>query len=145
MSKALLSKQLDARLATLEEHLRAENNHDLDAIMKTYGQTAVVVINSHVFGYPDSIRAFHDKFGFGRRGSFSSLRVREKQRYICDDAIILEATLSGKHVDKWQGVDAKGRDFEIPVCTIYTFDEEGKLAGEHVYFDTQLLTKQLRS
>lgn len=145
MSNALSSKQLEARLANLEEHLRAENYHDLDAIMETYGQTARVVINGHVFGHPDSIRAFHDKFGFGQHGSFTSLRIREERRYICEDAIILEATLSGKHVDKWQGIDATGQDFAVAVCTIYTFDEEGKLAGEHIYFDTQLLLKQLRN
>jgi hypothetical protein len=145
MPDALSPEQKAARLASLEKHLDAENNHDVDGIMKTYGQNPVVVINSYTFEHPQGIRSFHEKFGFGQCGSFTNLRVQERQRYTCDDAIILEATLSGKHTATWQGIAATGRDFEIPVCTIYTFDEEGKLAGEHVYFDSSMLISQLRS
>ncbi|MCA1567751.1 MAG: ester cyclase [Acidobacteria bacterium] len=145
MSETLSSKQMEARLANLEKHLRAENDHDLDGIMETYGQKPRVVINKYIFEDLDSIRAFHDTFGFGRHGSFSTLRVREKRRFICDDAIVVEATLSGKHVNIWQGITATGREFEVPACTIYIFDEEGKLADERVYFDNQLIIRQLRN
>ena len=145
MSETLPSKQIEARLVNLEKHLRAENNHDLDGIMETYGQKPRVVINNHTFEDLDSIRTFHDKFGFGRHGSFSTLRVTETRRYVCDDAVVVEATLSGKHVNAWQGIAATGREFEVPVCTIYTFDEEGKLADERVYFDNQLIIKHLRN
>ncbi|HEX8174144.1 MAG TPA: nuclear transport factor 2 family protein [Pyrinomonadaceae bacterium] len=145
MPDALSPKQKAARLANLEEHLDAENAHDLARIMKTYGQNPVVVINGNTFNHLQAIHAFHEKFGFGQHGSFTNLRVQEKQRYICDDAIILEAILSGKQMAAWQGIASTGRDFEIPVCTVYTFDEDGKLAGERVYFDSALLISQLRS
>jgi SnoaL-like polyketide cyclase len=51
--------------------------------------------------------------------------------------------LSGKHTGDWQGIQATGRGFEIPACAIFTFDEDGRLAGERVYFDMALLLKQI--
>lgn len=51
--------------------------------------------------------------------------------------------MRGRHTGTWQGIASTGRDFEVAVCTVYKFDEDGKLAGEHVYFDTGSLLKQL--
>ena len=144
MSKELAQgERLKARIDLLEEHLRAENDHDLDAIMETFGGTARLVLNGYSFGDADGIRALHRDFGFAEDGGFSDLRVDERRRYIDASAIIMEQTLSGKHTGTWQGIAASGREFRIPVCTIYTFDEEDKIVGENVYFDRALLLKQL--
>lgn len=135
--------QLKTRAALLEEHLRAENEHDLEAIMETFGQGAVMILNGYTFEDHNGIRALHEEFGFNDNGGFSDLRVEVRRRHNATDAIILEQTLSGRHTGTWQGYGATGRSFKVAVCTVYTFDEEGKIVGENAYFDRAFLLKQL--
>jgi len=134
---------LKARVKCLNEHLEAENNYDLEGIMRTFEQNASVTINGNAFRGPESIRKFHERLGFDQNGGFSNLSVGERRRYVHDEAIIIEQTLSGIHTGTWQGIAATGRSFEVPVCTVYTFGKENKLAGESVYFDSALLLRQL--
>lgn len=143
MSRTLNEDRLRTRVQLLEEHLRAENAHDMDGIMETFGQGARLVLNGYTFGDHDRIRALHEDLGFGERGGFSDLKVEERRRYVADDAIILEQTLSGTHTGTWQGVEATARSFKVAVCTVYSFDEDGKLASENAYFDGAYLLKQL--
>jgi steroid delta-isomerase-like uncharacterized protein len=143
MSKAWSEDQLMTRVGLLEEHLRAENAHDLEAIMETFGQGAIMILNGYTFEDHKGIRSLHEEFGFNDNGGFSDLRIEVKQRHIASDAIVLEQTLSGRHTGTWQGYPATGRSFKVAVCTVYTFDEEGKLAGENAYFDRAFLLKQL--
>jgi hypothetical protein len=132
---------VDERL--LDEHLRAENVHDLEAIMATYGNSPVVVIGAQTFSGHDAIRTFHARFGFGGEGSFSNVAVEERHRHRTAEAIVIEQTLRGVHTGPWQKLAPTGRSFAVPVCTVYTFDEHGLLAGERVYLDAALLRKQL--
>jgi len=142
MQKILTDDQ-KKRVSLLEEHLRAENAHDLVGIMKTFAHGATLVLNGYAFDDHERIRALHEDLGFSERGGFSDLRIDERRRYIADNAIILEQTLSGTHTGTWQGVAATGRSFQVAVCTVYIFDEEGKLSGENAYFDQSHLLKQL--
>jgi predicted ester cyclase len=135
--------QLQTRLRGLEEHLQAENAHDVNAIMKTFAHNGVLVFNGLPLSDHDHIRALHEGLGFSEQGGFSDLRIEEKQRYVSDAAIILEQLVSGTHTGEWQGLAATGRKMQVAVCTVYKFDEEGKLVSENVYFDTGSLLKQL--
>ncbi|HEY6186685.1 MAG TPA: ester cyclase [Pyrinomonadaceae bacterium] len=143
MSKTLTHEGASVQVNLLEEHLRAENAHDLDAIMKTFAEDARLILNGYTFGGHDVIRALHHDLGFGGDGGFSELRVEERHRYVTSEAVIIEQTLSGRHTGTWQGIEASGITFKIAVCTIYTFDEEGRIVGENVYFDRALLLEQL--
>jgi SnoaL-like polyketide cyclase len=145
MSDSLTKEQLAARLRLLNEHLEAENRHDIEAIMETYEQDPEVVVNGKAFRGLSPIRKFHERLGFGPDGGFSELHVGERHRYTHDEAVVIEQTLSGKHTSAWQGLAASGRSFSIPVCTVYTFGEQNKLACERVYFDSALLLKQLEA
>jgi SnoaL-like polyketide cyclase len=135
--------KLKARIQLLNEHLEAERKYDIEGLMLTYEQDASVIINGNVFRSPENIRKFHERLGFSQNGGFSKLRVGERQRYVHEETIIIEQTLSGTHTGTWQGITATGRSFEVPVCTVYTFGKENKLAGETVYFDSALLLRQL--
>lgn len=135
--------KLKARIDLLNEHLEAEKRYDIETIMLTFETDATVSINGHVFSGHESIRKFHERLGFNQQGGFSSLSVGERQRYVHDEAIIIEQTLSGIHTGTWQGIAATRRSFEVPVCTVYTFGRENKLSGERVYFDSALLLRQL--
>jgi hypothetical protein len=135
--------QSEARIKLLNEHLDAEKRYDIEGIMRTFEQDATVLINGHVFSGHESIRKFHERLGFDQNGGFSNLSVGERHRYIHDEAIIIEQTLSGVHTGTWQGLAATRLGFEVPVCTVYTFGKKNKLAGESVYFDSALLLRQL--
>jgi hypothetical protein len=129
--------------ALLDEHLAAENAHDLDRIMATYGPSPVIHLNGRAIEGDVAIREFHRSFGFGGEGSFSEVHVAERTRYRAANAIVIEQTLSGVHRGTWMKIAATQRRVEVAVCTIYLFDESGKLAAEHVYFDAGWLERQL--
>ena len=143
MTTTLNQDQVEARLRIVEEHMRAENDHDVEGIMRTFGENPTFVLNGNTFTGQDSIRAMYEDFGFGRRGGFANIHVEVSRRHISDDAVILEATLSGEHTNTWQGIPATGRKVEVPLCAVFTFDREGKLAGERVYLDGALLLTQV--
>jgi steroid delta-isomerase-like uncharacterized protein len=134
---------IDARIKLVEEHIRAENSHEVDAIMATFGKEPRFVLNGTSIEGSDGIRAFYQGFGFEDAGSFSNVKVEVEKRHISDDSIILEVKLSGTHTAEWQGIAATNKSFEIPLCAVITFDDEGKMAGERVYLDTSLLLRQL--
>ena len=143
MSETVSNDLLQARTECLDEHLRAENRHDVDAIMNTFAHNGVLIFNGVSIADRDRIRALHEELGFGEGGGFSDLTIEEKERYVSDRAIILEQVVRGRHTGLWQGVPATGRKVELAVSTVYKFDEEGKLSSENVYFDTGGLLKQL--
>ena len=91
----------EARARMLEEHLRAENAHDVGRIMNTFSQSAKFTLNGNTYGGHNLIRIAHERFGFSEGGSFSDLRIAEQRRYASDSAIILEQTVSGKHTGTW--------------------------------------------
>ncbi len=143
MATMLNQARMEARLRVVEEHIRAENAGDLNGIMGTFGQRPSFVLNGDTLSGEESIRAFYEGFGFGGRGGFTDIQVDERQRHVTDEVVILEVIVSGKHTDTWQGIPASGRSFEVPLCAVFLFDGEGKLAGERVYMDGGLLLKQL--
>jgi steroid delta-isomerase-like uncharacterized protein len=143
MSTAANQLDHDARIKLVEEHLRAENAHDVDAIMATFGQQPFFQLNATALDGAETIRSMYGGFGFGEQGSFSNLKAEMKKQHVADDTIITEVRLSGKHTDTWQGIPATGREFEIPLIAIFEFDSDGKLAAERVYFDGALMLQQL--
>ena len=143
MATKLNQTQIDARLRIVDEHMRAENAGDLNGIMNTFGERPTFILNGDTLAGHESIRAFYEGFGFGGQGGFTHIHVDERQRHISDDVVILEVMVSGEHTGTWQGIPATGKRFEVPLCAVFVFDEEGKLAGERVYMDGALLLRQL--
>ncbi|HEY8039018.1 MAG TPA: ester cyclase [Polyangiaceae bacterium] len=131
----------------LDDHLAAENAHDLERIMSAYGQAPVVVVNGRTIEGCEAIREFHRAFGFGGgqdTASFSEVHIEERHRHRTRGrAIVIEQTLSGRHTGRWRGLAATGRRFALPVCTVYTLDAQGRLESERVYFDGSRLERQL--
>jgi steroid delta-isomerase-like uncharacterized protein len=131
----------DARLALVEEHVHHENQHDLDGIMETFGAEAwydVEPLDEHRDGrsgvrtyYEDLIRALPD------------LHIDIHRRHVTDECVILEVTLSGTHTGTWRGLPGTGRALEFPVCSVFAFDDQGKIAGERIYYDRATVLRQL--
>ena len=130
-----------ARIAIVEDHIRLENAHDLDGVLSTFGDTAQ---------YDDEPWSEHHRGKDGVRSFYSSLmkalpdlEILVTHRYITDEAIILEVLIRGTHLGPWRGLPPTGRRVEIPLCGVYTFDENDRLAGEKIYYDRGTVLRQL--
>jgi hypothetical protein len=131
-------------LPLLDEHLAAENAHDLERIMATYTTSPVIELNGARIEGLAAVREFHRAFGFGggEGASFSDVHVAEWHRHHAPGAIIIEQSLTAVHTGTWRGIAPTGRKVSVSVCTVYVF-EGGKLAREHVYMDEGRLRHEL--
>ena len=129
------------RIRQVEEHVRFENAHDLDGLMSTFGA------NGFYDDAPWSER--HDGLDGVRRYYETMLRaapdfhIEVKHRHVAEDCVVLEVELTGTHLGAWRGLPATGRRFDFPLCAVYTFDEQDRLAGERIYYDRITVLRQL--
>jgi steroid delta-isomerase-like uncharacterized protein len=130
-----------ARLAVVEQHVRAENLHDLDAVMTTFGADA---------RYDDEPWGDHRQGRDGVQSYYSELMhalpdlvVDVTRRHVSSDGIVLEVNIRGTHRGAWRGLPATGRRVDFPLCGVFTFDAEDRLAGERIYYDRATVLRQL--
>ncbi|WP_101297192.1 ester cyclase [Halegenticoccus soli] len=131
----------EARLTLVEEHVRHENRHDLDAVMATFGATPEyedTPWRGHHTGR-DGVRAYYE----GLLRAVPDLHIDVQRRHVTDEHVVLEVVISGTHTGPWRGLPGTGRRVEFPLCAVYSFDEEDKLAGERIYYDRATVLRQL--
>ena len=130
---ANLSDRIRARLEVVEEHVRRENAHDLAGIMATFGEQAWYddePWSEHHDGR-DAVRRYYEDL----LAALPDLHIDIAHRLAAEDGVALEVRISGTQLGSWRGLPPTGRRVEFPLCGLYTFDEEGKLAGERIYYD----------
>ncbi len=144
MVSTLVSRGNDAgreRIALVEEHIRLENQHDLDGVLATFGDAARYDDEAWGEHYEGSsgVRQFYQQL----MRALPDLEIDVKRRHITDDAIVVEVVIRGTHLGEWRSLPATGRRVEIPLCGVYTFDEDDRLAGERIYYDRATVLRQL--
>jgi steroid delta-isomerase-like uncharacterized protein len=129
------------RLKQVEEHVRLENAHDLEGLMSVFGSSGF---------YDDEAWGEHHTGLEGVRGYYMDLmkaapdfHIEVKRTHVGEEAIILEVVLTGTHQGAWRGLPPTGRRICVPICGVFTFDEEDRLAGEKVYYDRITVLRQL--
>jgi steroid delta-isomerase-like uncharacterized protein len=130
-----------ARIAIVEEHIRFENQHDLEGVLRTFGDSARYddePWDAHYEGR-DGVRRFYAQL----MKALPDLEIDVQRRYVTDDAILVEVVIRGTHLGGWRGLPATGRRIEFPLCGIYTFDADDRLAGEKIYYDRGTVWRQL--
>ncbi len=121
------------RRALLKTHYDVENGHDLNGIMETFSPNAEMLYNRIPFTDPQSIRDAHKLLGFsGTDGAFEDIHHYIDDEHFTDDEIIVEGRLSGKHVGEFLGIEATGRNVELPFVAFYHFDKTDKLISERI-------------
>ena len=132
---------LDARVAVVDEHLHAENRGDLDAVMATFGNDAVY--QDEPWGDlrtgRDQVREYYSQL----LAALPDLVIDVQSRHVCSDAIVLEVEIRGTHLGAWRGLAATGRSVRFPLCGVFTFDDENRLASERIYYDRAQILRQL--
>jgi steroid delta-isomerase-like uncharacterized protein len=133
--------RLKRRLELVRAHVACENRHDFDGIIATFGSAVAYEDQAWRERYPgsDGVRTYYEEF----LQACADLRVDVHEEHVCADSIILEVTISGTHTGSWHGLLATGRRFEIPLCAVYTFDSDDRLAGERIYYDRATVFAQL--
>ena len=71
------------------------------------------------------------------------LEIKVQRRHVTGDSIVLEVIICGTHLGVWRGLPATGRRVEFPLCGVYSFDAENRLAGERIYYDRGTVLRQL--
>ena len=130
-----------ARMAIVEEHIRLENAHDLEGVLATFGETAGYEDEAWGERYHgrDGVRTFYSQL----MAALPDLIIDVKKTYVSDDAIVVEVMIRGTHLGAWRGLPATGRRVDIPLCGVYTFDSDDRLAGEKIYYDRGTVLRQL--
>jgi steroid delta-isomerase-like uncharacterized protein len=133
--------RLAARIAIVEQHVRLENAHDLEGVLGTFGDTARYDDEpwGEHFNGRDGLRQFYEQL----MKALPDLQIEIQRRHVTDDAIILEVMIRGTQLGAWRGLPATGRRVELPLCGIYTFDADNRLAGEKIYYDRGTVLRQL--
>jgi steroid delta-isomerase-like uncharacterized protein len=133
--------RIAARLKLVDEHVRHENEHNLEAIMGTFGATAHYddePWDAHYVGR-DAVRIFYD----GLLRALPGLRIDVQHTHASATAVVLEVVIRGQHLGPWRGLPATGARIGLPLCGIFTFDNDERLAGERIYYDRATLLRQL--
>jgi steroid delta-isomerase-like uncharacterized protein len=131
--------RLAARINLVDEHVRAENAHELDGTMATLSETPLFKLNNDEVVGRDGVRTFYADLFKG----FPDFHIDVKDRHVSDDAIILEVIISGTHMNEWSGIPASGRRVQFPLCVVFPFDDNDRITGERAYFDNALVLRQL--
>jgi steroid delta-isomerase-like uncharacterized protein len=130
-----------ARISLVELHVRLENQHDLEGVLSTFGDSARYddeAWSEHYQGR-DGVRSFYRQI----MTALPDLKIELQRQHVTDDSILLEVSISGTHLAAWRGLPATGRRVEFPLCGVYSFDANDLLAGEKIYYDRATVLKQL--
>ena len=130
-----------ARLAIVEEHIRLENAHDLDGVLATFGDTARYddePWDEHYTGR-DGVRQFYEQL----MNALPDIEIDVRRWHAAEDAVLVEVVIRGTHLGGWRGLPPTGRRLEFPLCGVYTFTPDDRLAGERIYYDRGTVLRQL--
>src|SRR3984885_15224489 len=130
-----------ARIALVEEHIRLENEHNLEAVLDTFGDTPHYDDEAWRERYDgrNGVRQFYEQL----MQAMPDLQIDVQRRHVADDAILVEVLIRGTQLGSWRGLPPTGRRIEFPLCGVYTFDAHNRLAGERIYYDRGTVLRQL--
>ena len=130
-----------ARLALVHEHVRLENEHHLEGVLSTFGKNANYEDEAWGDRYAgrDGVRLYYEQL----IAALPDLEIRVLKEHVSESNVLLEVLICGTHLGPWRGLPATGRRVELPLCGIYTFDDDDRLAGERIYYDRATVLRQL--
>jgi steroid delta-isomerase-like uncharacterized protein len=130
-----------ARVALVDQHVRFENDHNLEGVLGTFGDSAHYEDEAWGDEYAgrDEVRSFYQQL----MTALPDLEIHVLQRHVTESAVLLEVLIRGTQLGAWRGLPATRRRVEVPLCGVYTFDDNDHLAGERIYYDRATVLRQL--
>lgn len=129
----------DRYLEVLNQHLAAENAHDLEGTLATLTADCLfedLALAKEFRGYDGAARYYEMWWG-----ALSTEVVPERLHW-SDQTAIAETTWRGTHVGAFGDLSPSGRQIEIPVAVVIEL-RDGLIAGERLYWDRARLHEQL--
>jgi steroid delta-isomerase-like uncharacterized protein len=126
------NEQVAARIRIVEEHLRRENAHDLAGIMATFAHEAEyedTPWGEHHVGR-DAVEQYYREL----LTALPDLHINVRDRFVSEDAVVLQVSISGTQTGTWRGLPATGRPVQFPLCGIFRFAANGMLLSERIYY-----------
>jgi len=119
------------------QHADAENRHDVEATIATFHHPRYEV-NGQLSDGESAVR----ELLLGLMRGFPDIHVEIGKLRHADDAVVVEALMTGTHDGEWAGVPPTGRRVEVPIAAIFEFDGD-KLLCEKVYMDLAVVMTQI--
>jgi len=133
--------EIEARARLVDEHIRCENNHDLEALMATFGSDARYddePWRDYRVGL-EAVRSYYTEL----MSALPDLSIEVTRRHLATDSLIVEVRIRGTHLGPWRGLPVTGSALDFPLCGVYEFDRDNLLAAERIYYDRGLVLRQL--
>jgi steroid delta-isomerase-like uncharacterized protein len=127
----------ERREAIVNQHIAAENRHDVEATVATFHHPRYEVNGEESDGEA-AVRDLLQELMAG----FPDFKAEVGKTYHADDAVIGEGRITGTHNGEFAGVPATGRRVDYPIVAIFEFDED-RLLCEKVYFDSATILTQI--
>lgn len=138
---------IESQRATITEHIRAENAKEWSAVYDTFIQSEnsyfdVVPLSTRfkgISGIKDFYQAIH--------AALPDFQIKITSQFDTPGCSILELTLAGTHQGEYCGVRASGKPVCFEVAIFYLFgtgSDADKLVAERVYWDNEMLLRQMR-
>lgn len=137
----LPTDRTERRMAIVEEHIRHENDHDLEGILSTFGEHPRYEEQpwGQTYEEMDGVRSYYAEL----LHALPDLEIDVQRRHVTENAIVLEVVIRGTHQGSWRGLPPTERAVDFPLCAVYTFTEDDRLAGERIYYDRGTVFHQL--
>ena len=126
-TSSIVKDRRAAWIAIVERHIRLENAHDLEGVLDTFGDNARYddePWEEHHIGR-NGVRAFYEQL----MKALPDLEIEVQRRHVGEEAMVVEVMIRGTHLGGWRGLPATRRRVEFPLCGVYTFDADDRLAG----------------
>jgi hypothetical protein len=125
---AINPERMAQRLRLVDQHLGAAGAGDLDAVLATFGPAPVVQVNAQPVAGPNAV----DLFYRGLVELLPGLRIEAPTCRVAGDVVVVELVLRGAVV-------------ALPMCALFHFGADEKLAEVRLYLDPAALGQTLRS
>lgn len=123
----------------VREHMDSENRHELDTTIATFERPRYELIGTgEVYDGAQDVERYFEQ----TRRAFPDQRNELLALHHTDDAVVVEAVVRGTHKGPLRNLPPTGREFELPILSIFLFDGD-KLICERVYFDQATVLRQL--
>jgi steroid delta-isomerase-like uncharacterized protein len=141
MAARLDDARRQARMDRVLEHIACENRHDLAGIMQTISPAAEYdeVPWAETSTGKNAVQAYYTQL----LQSVPDLQIELRNSYVADDTVVVEVMIRGTHLGAWRGLPPTGRAVEFPLCGVFMFDEDDRIAGEKIYYDRATVLRQL--
>lgn len=123
----------------VREHMDSENRREFGATLKTFKRPRYELVGTgDVYDGRKQVERYFEE----TRRAFPDQRNELLALHHTDDAVVVEAVVRGTHQGPLRSLPPTGREFELPILSIFLFEGDDLLC-ERVYFDQATLLRQL--